>query len=333
MFRLIYHMHCFDGAASAAVLGRYLRERDPRADRIEYFPVTYTSRAEVDPRVFADGPEARNAIVDFKFSRDARVEWWFDHHPTTFASEEDARHFAENPCPRKRYDPTARSSAGLIARTLGDDFGWHAPDLDELVEWAELIDSAQLPDAKTAVELSHPALELGMVIRSEDDPAFVARIIDAMQSRPLAEVAGAPEVRERLKPRLEQHFSTLELLRSRARVSGDVLYFDLADTPGSSYDRFMPYYIAPEISYAVGVLDLPHAAKVTVGHNPWSRRPRRHHIGELCAERGRVFGGGGHAGIGAVSHPPGDIESARRTARQLVEDLGAPMPLAALKDF
>jgi len=31
--------------------------------------------------------------VDFKYSPDPRVTWWFDHHQSAFLSPQDAAHF------------------------------------------------------------------------------------------------------------------------------------------------------------------------------------------------------------------------------------------------
>ena len=54
-----------------------------------------------DPGVF-DGDE--NAIVDFKYSSDPRLTWWFDHHQSAFLTPEDAEHFRRDTSGRKLYD-------------------------------------------------------------------------------------------------------------------------------------------------------------------------------------------------------------------------------------
>ena len=38
-----------------------------------------------------DGDE--NAIVDFKYSPDRRLTWWFDHHQSAFLSKADEENF------------------------------------------------------------------------------------------------------------------------------------------------------------------------------------------------------------------------------------------------
>ncbi len=106
-----------------------------------------------------------NAIVDFKYSSDPRLTWWFDHHQSAFLTPEDARALSPGPQRTKLYDPSYQ-----ILHDVHRDGGegairvCSAPDLEHLVQWANIIDGAQYPDAKTAVELGAPAMKLTLVI-------------------------------------------------------------------------------------------------------------------------------------------------------------------------
>src|SRR5471032_2218617 len=148
--RVLYHDHCFDGAASAAFFSRFYRGAI-RADA-EFM---YTGMAHLASQIFDDslfdGDE--NAIVDFKYSNNPRLTWWFDHHQSAFLSAEDAQHFRRDTSGRKLYDPSYKSCASFISRVARDRFDFRAPDLDELVHWSLVIDGAQYADARTAVEL------------------------------------------------------------------------------------------------------------------------------------------------------------------------------------
>src|SRR5579872_6079795 len=104
--RVLYHDHCFDGAASAAFFSRFLRGSfDPDA------AFQYTGMAHMASQSFAeslfDGDE--NAIVDFKYSSNPKLTWWFDHHQSAFLTPEDALHFQRNPSEKKMYDPEFKS--------------------------------------------------------------------------------------------------------------------------------------------------------------------------------------------------------------------------------
>ncbi|HYP01626.1 MAG TPA: hypothetical protein VER76_15655, partial [Pyrinomonadaceae bacterium] len=89
--RLLYHGHCFDGVASAAVFTRFYRTRTTheRAD-VHYTPLLHRPGSLFDEEMF-DGDE--NAIVDFKYSPSEKLTWWFDHHQSAFLTPEDEAHF------------------------------------------------------------------------------------------------------------------------------------------------------------------------------------------------------------------------------------------------
>jgi nanoRNase/pAp phosphatase (c-di-AMP/oligoRNAs hydrolase) len=61
----------------------------------------------------------------------------------------------------------------------------------------------------------------------------------------------------------------------------------------------------------------PASIKITVGVNPWTTKPRRHDIGELCAR----YGGGGHAVVGGVTLHGDELPRARSTLKLLVGEL------------
>ena len=75
--RLLYHGHCFDGVASAAVFTRFYRARVATGAEVVYTPLLHQPGALFEEAMF-DGEE--NAIVDFKYSPSPRLTWWFDHH-------------------------------------------------------------------------------------------------------------------------------------------------------------------------------------------------------------------------------------------------------------
>ena len=109
--RVLYHDHCFDGAASAAFFSRFVRGAfHPDAD------FAYTGMAHRASQIFEDslfdGDE--NAIVDFKYSNNPRLTWWFDHHLSAFLSPEDARHYEATKTPQKMIDTTFKSCTAYI---------------------------------------------------------------------------------------------------------------------------------------------------------------------------------------------------------------------------
>jgi hypothetical protein len=138
--RILYHDHCFDGAASAAFFSRFLEGKLYPDAGFEYTGLAHKAGQLFEPGQF-DGDV--NAIVDFKYSTDPHLDWWFDHHQSAFLTPEDAEHFRRDSSGQKMYDPSFRSCTMYIATVARERFGFDAPDLAELVAWADIVDGAQ----------------------------------------------------------------------------------------------------------------------------------------------------------------------------------------------
>jgi hypothetical protein len=315
--KILYHGNCFDGCASAALFARFFVEREgARLDAVAFDPLHHQ---QGDPFP-ADAFDADvNACVDFRFSPSPSLHWWFDHHASAFLTPEDRAAFEGDRSGRKHWDPAAPSCTGFIYRTLSGRFAWSAPELEDLVRWADVIDAARFPSAATAVRLEEPALRIMTLLEATHDPAVPARIIEAMQHRPLPEIAAEPWVAGPLGPLLERHRVAIDTVRRVARVDGGVVTVDLADTGIEGANKFIAYDLFPDSRYTVVVTNDRKKAKVSVGSNPWTRPPRAHDISRLC-ER---YGGGGHAVVGAVSLPPGQVADARRIAGEIAAALRA----------
>jgi hypothetical protein len=313
--RILYHGNCFDGCSAAGVFTRFYSERVAEGPvEIVYRPMEHKGDAQAFAPECFDGDE--NACVDFRYSQDPRLSWWFDHHASAFQVPGDEAHFRADATGRKFYDPLAKSCTKFLADTVSAKFGFDATSLRELIEWAEIVDGALFPDAKMAVELKEPALRLMTFIENNREPALADRFIGDLISRPLAEIAGDPYVTGPLGPILEQHQRNIAIIRNAAQVQGGVVLFDVADHNIGAFNKFISYYLYPETRYSVGVT-LGARAKISVGSNPWASVPRTHDISKIC-ER---YGGGGHPVVGAVSVPRGEVERAREIAREIVAEL------------
>ena len=211
--RVLYHNHCFDGAASAAYFSRFIAGTFHPNAEFRYTGMAHTASQIFDPALF-DGDE--NAIVDFKYCSDSRLTWWFDHHQSAFLNEQDAEHFRRDTSGRKLYDPTYKSCTAFICAVGRERFGFSARDLDDLVHWSLIIDGAQYPDAKSAVELGAPAMKLTLVIEAAKGSGLVQKIIGWMQRRPLSEIVAEPEIQSLYEPLYARHIESIALIRGCA---------------------------------------------------------------------------------------------------------------------
>ncbi len=260
-----------------------------------------------------------NAIVDFKYSADPRVTWWFDHHQSAFLKPEDAEHFRRNGSGQKFYDPSYGSCTRFLADVGQKHFGLDPAPHAELIRWADIIDRAAFPSAQAAVELKEPALKLTLAIEGSTDPELLRRLIPDFLRAPLSELVARDYVQRELQPLLERHWQSLELIKSRLDCRDGVIAFDLSDLDQEGYSKFIPYFYCPEGIYSIGVSRSQYRMKVSVGSNPWYHSPDLVNLAELC-ER---YGGGGHARVGAISFAPDEVERAQEAAREIVAELRA----------
>ncbi|HZU26906.1 MAG TPA: phosphoesterase [Bryobacteraceae bacterium] len=312
--RILYHDHCFDGAASAAYFSRFFEARYDAQARFEYTGLAHTASQLFDDAMF-DGDV--NAIVDFKYSTDPRLDWWFDHHQSAFLSAEDAEHYKHDHSGQKLYDPAYRSCTRFIADMTRERFGYDGDGLEELVHWADIVDGAQYESAAEAVEMRSPAARLTLVIEGVKGSEVVQNIIRLMRRHSLEQIIADPVVQQTWTPLYERHLRSIDVIRQRASCRSHVVFFDLTGLDMEGYNKFIPYYLYPDSIYTVSVSTSSFRTKVSVGSNPWARQEPAHNLASIC-ER---YGGGGHPRVGAISFPIGAVEEARRVAGEIRDEL------------
>jgi hypothetical protein len=311
-----YHGHCFDGMSSAALLTHVLRRLEGSDLRFTYRGLDHQPGGSHVPEQILTG--AINAVVDFRYTTSERLGWWFDHHISGIVGPEERAHFDADTSGHKIFDPSYGSCCKLIADSARERFGLDVSALDDLVYWADMIDSASFTSARMAVELREPALQLMTVIEVHGDDAFLApRIEQLAQGARIEEIALAEPVRKLFMPLQEEHQRVCDQIRGRATFEAGVVHFDLVGSGQDRYNKFIPYWLYPESRYCVAVTASRSRAKISVGSNPWAPVPRTHNIAQICAR----YGGGGHEVVGAISLPPGDVERARQIAREVVAQL------------
>ncbi len=316
--RILFHDNCFDGAASAAVFARFYRDRQDASAEVSYLGVQHKPGDAFPPDAFAGDD---NACVDFRYSASPRLGWWFDHHVSAFQTPDDRAHYetAVKQGAKLFYDPKARSCTKFEAGVLAEKFGFDARPFAELIDWADIIDGAQFPDAQTAVALEAPALRVMTWIENNKDAAQTVRLIEDLQRRSLAEIAADDYIQQPLAPLLQRHAQVIEVIRDRAHARDGVVFFDLMDANIDAHNKFIAYMLFPDCRYTVGLTRSPSRVKISVGSNPWSGVARTHNLASICERHG----GGGHPVVGAISLGPDQAERARAIAADIVKELSS----------
>jgi hypothetical protein len=320
-FRVLHHNQCFDGACSAAVFTKFHRECIGGADGYEYRGLAHQAGGGgISDDMFGPG---ENAVVDFKYSSSPKLTWWFDHHQSAFMTPELRAHFEAGQrsglCMRQFFDPDFVSCTSFIAAVGVSRFGFDVSQLGELLYWADIVDGAKYENARAAVEMEAPAMKLTMVIENAETPDFIPRIIPLLTEMPLADVLAQPFIKEKVGPLLAVHMAAIKLIRNRAELRDGVIYFDLLDRETEALSKFIPYYLYPQATYTVGVTRSSFRTKISVGTNPWTKKPveELENIAEIC-ER---FGGGGHARVGAISFGADEVDRARIAGGKIATEL------------
>ena len=312
--RVLHHDRCFDGAAAAAFFTRFTQERFYPGAEYHYTGLVHKASQIFEDDLF-DGDE--NAIVDFKYSSHPKLSWWFDHHQSAFLSEQDAEHYRLNKSQRKTYDPSFKSCTKFIAHVAREQFGFEAPDLDELVRWADIVDGAQYGSATEAVELISAASKLVLVIEGARSSGVIRTVIRGMTHGKLDDIVSAPDVQAEYEPLYSRHLESIEIIRRKSQADNRVVFFDLTEDGLEGYNKFVPYYLFPNSVYTVSVLIASFRTKVSVGSNPWASESPKHNLATIC-ER---YGGGGHPRVGAISFERHQVAEARQVAREIAAEL------------
>jgi len=283
---LYLHFPCFDGIVSAVLVSLFLeKSRGWRFKRIE--PVNYgLKKTWLDTSL----PE-RSVVVDFLYHPHA--EFWADHHPTTFLTEQVKADFEQRRGAFRIYDKQSGSCALLLWRNVGETFRGDRR-LEEMVHWAEKIDSAAYDSVEEAFSSVHPALILSRSLAVDADHQYCTFLVNRLRRTSLQEVARAEAVQTRFGRAQDLGWLGLERVRQTVRLEGDVAVFE-ANGEGALINRYSAYYFYPKAHYSIGVTRTEHSVVVTSMRNPWLDFESLN-LGEFMRE----FGGGGHQRVGSV---------------------------------
>jgi hypothetical protein len=309
------HGHCFDGLASAVVFTRLIGAVEGPGAICSYRACGYGEGQLTATDAVLSGDQ--NAILDYRFSASDRLTWYFDHHRTAFASEDDRRFFEARISSGRFFFDGACTSCTKLVTAVAREHGARTDDLEELIRWADVIDSANFETPDQALDRTRPVMRLAAVIERHGDERLFAELVPRLLERPLEEVALMPEVDLRYLKIAAQHEHFVRRVRERAERRGRVVLVDLTAEPLETIGKFVTYALYPDAVYSVIVGLLKNAAKISVGYNPWSGKPCDTDISAICAR----YGGGGHRVVGAVQLGSGDLARARDIAFSIAAEL------------
>lgn len=312
------HGHCFDGMAAAAIFSRLYQRLHPQTEAtFTYRACDYGPGESAVPASWMTGDE--NAILDFRYTSLPTLTWYFDHHATAFRTEEDRHHFASLPEERRFHNDSYPSCTRLIADTARARFDVHLDDLEDLLHWADRIDTAGFESAEEAVRREAPELHLMTVLEHQGDDALLGLLVPRLLSEPLERIARSDEIQGRYAPLARRRQLAIDRMREHAEMRGPIAFCDLSADSSEVVEKFGLYWLFPKATYSLVLSRNQGKVKISIGYNPWGPAPRQHHIGEIC----RRHGGGGHPVVGAINLSAVELPRAQQLCQELLEELGA----------
>jgi hypothetical protein len=259
-----------------------------------------------------------NAILDYRFTASDKLDWYFDHHVSAFGTPAERESYeARKLKGHLHHDGGYGSCTKLIVDIGKSVYGASFDGLEDLIEWADIIDRAAFPSAQMAVDRKEPVLQMMTVIEHLGDASMVARLAAELTQRNLNEVASSALIQEAYYPFAKARDEFTDLVLGNAKEEGPVILVDLLDQVTDVAGKFITYAHWPSSVYSVMATRSASKIKLSIGYNPWSGVPRIHNIAKICERHG----GGGHPVVGAISLPVSQIEAARALALDITREL------------
>lgn len=312
---LYFHYPCFDGLVSAVLAWDFL-ERTENWRIVRFCPVNY----EIRDKWIATELNAPCAIVDFLYHPQA--SFWADHHLTTFLTKEARADFARRQAQRWLFlDDQANSCAGLLWNRLRSSIP-DAARYEEMVSWADKIDSASYSSVLEAILGDAPALRINRSLMLRNGADYARLLLRHLRTGDLHDVAQLAAVRTRYDE--VQRRTTAGLRQVEKHVAlhdGEIAIFDIRTNDDEIISRYAPYYFFPDARYSIGIVRSPSGARVTAMRNPW-RAFESVSLGNIL----EGFGGGGHQRVASVLVTAENAERVQQVVERLLFEMRSHAP-------
>jgi hypothetical protein len=264
----------FDGVACAVLISDALEIRQP----VHWVEPNELSKGSAD---------IQPGDIIANLPHDSRCDIWFDHHSTNM--------------PRVPFKGLFRN-APSAARNVFDYFhGRFKRDYNELVYWADRIDSADFTQDEVLCPEKYDYVLLSMTVSGENGKAegYWNKLVRLLREMDVKHVMTDPEVESRCRKVNKDNSEYADWLRKYTRVEGQVAITDfraLGHPPTGN--RFLSYCLFPETVVSVRIRfedRKQQTVVVNIGHSIFNPHCNVH-VGKLLAD----FEGGGHRGAAST---------------------------------
>lgn len=309
------HFPCFDGIVSGALTVLYLEEA--YAWRFESInPVNYNMQSSwLTTRL-----PRHSCVVDFLYHPEA--EFWCDHHATSFLNSTVQADFAAHRSPLKLFDQESPSSARLLWNKAAAILG-RSHRLQEMVDWADRVDTASYEDVNQALFGVHPALQINRSLEVDADPAYCSLLVRELCLCSMNVLAAHSEVQRRLVQADDLSRKGLERVEDRIHLYDNIAVFDVP-SEGALISRYSAFYFHPKALFSIGTFRSADSIIVRVNANPWLHFDCPN-LGQLirsaAASAGLSSAGGGHKRVGGLILDKDTYKTAQEVVSYLIRRL------------
>ncbi len=291
----VYFHDDFDGMVSGLVMFDFMKSR---GDGIASFnPINFTPNLKNNWAKF----KFKEPFILLDFMYHPKAAWWFDHHETSFINQDWKEKYTDDET--HAFDISYKSACSLVLAYLKKKYKYQASkNIQNLVRWGDLIDSAGYKNARQIVDRNGSGLKLMSFLDSLDrqnkkaHQKRIGNIIKQLSAKSINEIIKQPAIAKTIKEQLAKIKESKEAFKDSAVLSGGIVFIDntIHDIHGS---HFLAYYFYPKSFYSVSLSKYGGYYHISVGGNPWNRiKGSRVHIGDLMSK----YGGGGHKNVGGL---------------------------------
>lgn len=271
----------FDGIASAAILYRFFYECGHEITHIETLSYIDLNEQEWHSKLF-DNICCVSDFVCPKNITSAPFWVWADHHASNSPPSSSENGFVI-------YDPTAKSCAGLLAPLT--------PELKELGEWADVIDSASYSSAHQALFSRDAAMTVNFALTLAPKKLRIS-LIKNLAFRSLEEIASEPNIQKLADSVRRRNYAATEYLRYNARIVKGRYTVGIAFFPHARIQaRYAILYTHPDVDFYIYTRPVKNKFSLSVAINRFKHTHSPIPLGDLL----QTIGGGGHNDVAAIT--------------------------------
>lgn len=289
----IYHHNDFDGLATASIFSKYLNLVETiDIGQMNFIPVDYNLKDKWASYQL-DRP---CAVLDFLYHSNA--DWWFDHHISSFLNDASINN-PYNRSYKKYWNTSFLSCPSLFVSHLYTYDRKYAilfkKIYRELIRWSDIIDGAKYEKPSDLFGFDNPYININKTLALSPSPSFNLEIITSLYYNNLDSLLNSLEYKKLINEAKAKEDESIAIIKRIIQVENRIAYFDQSDYD-IPFQRYLAYYLFPEVLYRVGVYKKENQYSVSVNFNNWAKVKNKINLGELC----KKLGGGGRVDVGAV---------------------------------